>query len=94
MSLELTLGLAFGIGSVTAIIIYFGRRAHRRQAATGREELPGKTAIVKVALNPEGTVFHKGELWTAVLDSGQAEPGEEVTITKYDNMKLYVTKKQ
>ncbi|GAG31942.1 unnamed protein product, partial [marine sediment metagenome] len=34
--------------------------AHRRQAKTGREELVGKTALVKQALEPEGTVFFKG----------------------------------
>jgi len=46
-------------------------RAHRRQAYTGREELIGKTAIVKVALEPEGTVFFKGERWTAISEKGQ-----------------------
>ncbi len=67
--------------------------AHRRQATTGREELLGKTAVVRTALNPEGTVLHEGEIWAAVLDKGQAEPGEEVIITKYEGLKLYVTKK-
>jgi len=77
--------LAFVINRVVA--------AHRRQATTGREELLGKTAVVRTALNPEGTVLHEGEIWTAVLDKGQAEPGEGVIITKYEGLKLYVTKK-
>ena len=68
-------------------------RAHRRQASTGREELVGKTAVVKVALEPEGTVLFKGERWTAVLEKGRVKPGEEVIITKVDGLKLYVTKK-
>ena len=67
--------------------------AHRRQAKTGREELVGKTALVKVALDPEGTVFFKGERWTAISDSSRVEPGEEVIITKVDGLMLYVTKK-
>ena len=67
--------------------------AHRRQATTGREELPGKTAIVRTTLNPEGTVLHEGELWTAILDQGRAEPKEEVIIERFDGLKLYVTKK-
>jgi membrane protein implicated in regulation of membrane protease activity len=33
------------------------------------------------------------ELWTAVIDSGTAEPEEEVTITRVDGLKLTVTKK-
>jgi membrane protein implicated in regulation of membrane protease activity len=86
-------GIAIGVGSVVAVIIYYVVRAHRRQATTGREELPGKTAIVKVALEPEGTILHQGELWTAILDEGKAKPGEEVIITRFDGLKLYVTKK-
>jgi membrane-bound serine protease (ClpP class) len=87
-------GIAVGISSVVAVIIYHVIRAHRRQATTGREELPGKAAIVKVALEPEGTVLHEGELWTAILDEGKAKPGEEVIITRFDGLKLYVTKKK
>jgi len=77
--------LAFVVNRVVA--------AHRRQAATGREELLGKTATVRTALNPEGTVLHEGEIWTAVLDKGQAEPREEVIIKRFDGLKLYVSKK-
>ncbi len=92
--LPVIIGIAVGVGSVLAFIIYHAIRAHRRQPTTGREELVGKKAVVKVALEPEGTVLHQGELWTAVLDKGRAKPGEEVIITKFDGLKLYVTKKQ
>jgi membrane-bound serine protease (ClpP class) len=68
--------------------------AHKRQAATGREELPGKIAVVRSALNPEGTVFYEGEIWTAILDEGLAAPKEEVIINRFDNLKLYVSKKE
>ena len=67
--------------------------AHRRQAKTGREELVGKTAIVKQALEPEGTIFFKGERWTAISEKGRVKPGEEVIITKVDGLILHVTKK-
>jgi membrane-bound serine protease (ClpP class) len=67
---------------------------HRKQASTGREELIGKTATVKVALKPEGMVFYKGERWDAVSEDGEVEEGEEVIIKKMDGLKLYVTKKQ
>ena len=69
-------------------------RAHRHQATTGREELVGKTAEVKVALEPEGTVFFKGERWMAISEKGRVEPGEKVIITKVDGLTLYVTKKE
>ncbi|MBM2825807.1 MAG: hypothetical protein HW402_1471 [Dehalococcoidales bacterium] len=81
---------------ITAFFVFVVSRviaAHRRQATTGKEELIGKTATVRVALNPEGMVLFKGELWTAVSETGPVEPGEEVTITRVDGLKLYVNKK-
>ena len=77
--------LAFAITRVIAI--------HHHQAYTGKEDLTGKTAVVKEALAPEGMVFFKGELWTAISEEGRIEPGEEITICKVDGLKLYVTKK-
>jgi membrane-bound serine protease (ClpP class) len=84
--------VAITIAGMLAFVINRVMAAHRRQAATGREELVGKTAVVRTALTPEGSVFHEGEIWTAELDTGQAEPGEEVIITKSEGLKLYVTK--
>ncbi len=75
-----------------AVAIIWGIRAHRQQASAGREELVGKTAEVKTALEPKGIVFIEGERWTAILDKGRVEPGEEVIITKVDGLKLWVTK--
>jgi membrane-bound serine protease (ClpP class) len=81
--------VAFFVFAIQRII-----RAHRRQAYTGREELVGKTAVVKVALEPEGMVLFKGERWAAVSEKGWVKPGEEVIITKVDGLKLYVVKKE
>ena len=36
--------------------------------------------------------MYHGELWTAVIDEGEAEPGEEVIINKTDGLKLIVSK--
>ena len=82
------------IAGLFALVINRAISAHRKQAKTGREELIGKTALVKVTLDPEGTVFYKGELWAATSDTGRIEPGEEVSITKVDGLMLYVTRKQ
>ena len=81
--------IAFLVFAINRII-----RAHRRQASVGKEELIGKIAVVKVALEPEGTVFFKGERWAAISEKGRVEPEEEVIITKVDGLKLYVTKKE
>jgi membrane-bound serine protease (ClpP class) len=82
------------IAASTGLVMSRIIRTFRRQPSTGREELIGKTALVKTTLTPEGIVLVKGERWTAASEAGQVEPGEEVIINKIDNLKLYVTKKQ
>jgi membrane-bound serine protease (ClpP class) len=80
------------IGGFFAFIVNRVISAHRRQAKTGREELIGKRARVKVALEPEGTVFLKGERWTAISETGSVKPGEEVIVTGVDGLTLKVTR--
>ena len=82
------------ITALLAFVINRVIRAHRRQASTGQEELTGKTALVKAALDPEGVVLFKGERWTAVSEEGRVEAGETVIISRVDSLRLYVTKKQ
>jgi membrane-bound serine protease (ClpP class) len=86
--------MAAVVAAVFAFVITRIVGAHRRQAYTGREELVGKTAVAKSALEPEGIVLFKGERWTATVEKGKVKPGEEVTITRVDGLKLYVTKKR
>jgi membrane-bound serine protease (ClpP class) len=82
--------LAGGMG----FIAYRAVQIHRKQATTGREELIGKTAMVREALAPQGTIFFKGELWTAVSEEGEIKTGEEVSIKRLDGLTLYVTRKK
>jgi len=79
------------IAAFLVITIIWGIRAHHHQVSAGREGLVGKTAEVKTFMNPKGTVLIQGELWAAILDGGQAEPGNEVVITKVDRLKVWVT---
>lgn len=80
---------------VLAFIIHRAITAHRRQARTGREELVGKSALVKVALKPEGTVFFKGERWKAISEDTEIiKSGEEVVIDRVDGLTLYVSRKK
>ena len=82
------------VAGVMAFIIHRAISAHRKQARTGREELIGKTAVVKAALKPEGTVFLKGERWAAISETGDIKTGEEVVIDSVDGLLLHVSKKQ
>ena len=53
----------------------------------------GKTAVAQTALNPKGTVLAEGEIWAAIAEEGEIEPGEEVIITKVEGLKLRVVRK-
>ena len=85
--------VAIAIAAFLVIAIVWGIRAHRRRVSAGREDLIGRTAEVKTALNPKGTVLIEGELWMAVSEDGQAKPGDEVVITKVDRLTVWVTLK-
>jgi len=85
--------IVIGIAAFLAVAIIWGIRAHRYRIGAGREELIGKTAEVKIALKPKGVVFVEGERWTAISEEGRVEPDEEVTITRVEGLKLWVTKK-
>ena len=74
------------------IAIIWGVKAHRNRIGAGREELVGRTAEVETALEPKGMVLVDGEHWTAVIENGNAQPEEEVTITRVEGLKLIVTK--
>ncbi|HEY40316.1 MAG TPA: nodulation protein NfeD, partial [Dehalococcoidia bacterium] len=82
--------IAFIIAAAIGFIITRVVVSHRRQPATGWEELIGKTAVVKAALTPEGMVLYKGERWTAVSEEGRIELDEKVVIDRVDSLKLYV----
>ena len=94
VDLWLIVVVAICIIAFVALVINRGIRAHRRQASAGREDLVGKTAEVKIALKPKGTVSVQGERWTAISETGRVEPEEEVIITKINGLKLYVIKKE
>ena len=84
--------VAIAIAAFLVVTIVLVIRAHHRRVSAGREDLIGKTAEVKTALNPKGTVLIEGEHWMAVSEDGQMEPGEEVVITKVDRLTVWVTK--
>ncbi len=90
--LIVTLVIVF-IGFLIFVII-LGTRAHRLKISAGKEELIGMTAEATTVMEPKGTVLVLGERWSAILDKGRVEPGEEVTITKVEGLKLRVTKKE
>lgn len=90
--------LITGASLVTsAVLVFIANRvaaAQKSRVSTGREAAKGSIAVARTALNPEGMVFYQGELWKAMLDKGNATPGEEVVITSLEDLKLVVTKRK
>jgi membrane-bound serine protease (ClpP class) len=80
--------VAFVVFIVGAVV-----RGQKRRKATGAEGMIGKTAIAKTPLDPTGTVLAQGELWTAIAENDTISPGEEVTITRVEELRLWVTRR-
>lgn len=85
-------GVTIVLAAFIAFIVGAVVRGQRRRVATGAEGLVGRVAVAKTSLEPTGKVLVDGELWKAELDRGKVEPGEEVTITRVEGLKLFVTK--
>jgi membrane-bound serine protease (ClpP class) len=86
-------GVAAGVTAFAVFVIGAIVRGQRRRKITGSEGMIGEIAIAKTPLDPTGTVLAQGELWTATSDGGKVVPGEQVTISKVEGLKLRVTKK-
>jgi len=79
-------------GSFFAFAIAKVVQAQKRPAVTGWEGLIGQTAQARTELNPEGTVFLKGELWRAVVENGFVAAGETVRVVAMEGFRLRVVR--
>jgi len=92
VSLQLVVAVALCTGAFFAFVIAKVLGIHRRRPITGIEGLVGQLAVARSDLDPEGTVFLKGELWQAVVSEGAVRRGEQVEITEVSGFKLSVRK--
>jgi membrane-bound serine protease (ClpP class) len=86
------IAIVFAIAFII-FVIYAIVKGQKRKLSAGVEDMIGKEAVAQTTLDPKGTVMAEGELWTAIAEDSKIEPGEEVTITKVEGLKLWVTKK-
>lgn len=84
--------VAVCLAAFFAFIIYKLAALRKVKAQTGYEEIIGENVVVRQALEPEGTVFYRGELWNAVSQSGNVPVGATVTVKKIEGLKLFVEK--
>lgn len=91
---RISIGAVVSVALVTGLFFAFAvakvALAQRKPAVTGREGLIGELAHVRSALDDEGTVLVKGELWDAVAMDGPVESGECVEILAVDGFQLRV----
>ncbi len=82
-------------GGFFAFIVAKAIRAQRWQVTTGGEALIGATATARTDLDPQGTVFLKGEYWNAVLEGQEAtEAGSAVEVVAREGFRLRVRAKE
>ncbi|MDP2920184.1 MAG: nodulation protein NfeD [Dehalococcoidia bacterium] len=86
--------VAICVAAFFTFIIYKLTKLRQLKPQTGYEEMVDETVTVREALAPEGVIFYRGELWTAVSEEGRVEAGEAVIIKRVDGLKLFVTREK
>jgi membrane-bound serine protease (ClpP class) len=86
-----TLGIPAALALVFGFAVRKAVQARRAKPVTGREGLIGAIGTVKVALEPEGSVFVWGERWRAVSADGQPiAAGTQVKVITVEGLCLKV----
>ena len=90
VSISAIVGVALVTGLFFAFAMTKVMQIRRRPSVTGTEGLIGQLGEVRTALEPEGTVFVRGELWQAESLEGPIEKGERVEIAAVHGFRLQV----
>ena len=74
-------------------LFHFSRKARDIRVISRASQIVGQTGVVRTTLDPTGTVYLAGELWTAESESGETiESGETVVAAELDGVKLKVVR--
>ncbi len=90
VSIAAVVSVALVSGAFFAFAIAKVVQAQKKPAVTGKEGLIGLVAQARTELDPQGTVFVKGELWDATAVGGPIERGEPVEIVAVEGFRLRV----
>ena len=90
VSLPVILTMAAASVGFFVFAISYGIRAQLNKVSTGREGMVGLSGKARTALDPEGTVFVRGEYWNAHAPGGSIAKGEKVRVVEVDGMELTV----
>lgn len=78
---------AFGI--ITIFLAFLGMRTRKGKHLTGVESLVGEIGVSRTNIDPQGTVFVRGEYWQARSDHA-IPAGHRVRIERIDELVAYV----
>ena len=74
-------------------LFHFSRKARDIKVISRTSQIVGQTGVVRSTLDPTGTVYLAGELWTAESESGETiESGETVVAAELDGVTLKVVR--
>lgn len=85
----IALTAAILVGLVVLIVI-LAVRTHVRKPSTGQKGMVGLVGETHTDLAPEGTVYVRGEYWTAVAASGKIKKGTRIKVVDMEGMRLKV----
>lgn len=80
------------LGALLLVLLaWLGVHAQKARVATGAEEIVGRRGEARSALNREGTVCVRGELWRARARAGETiNAGEQVEVVAVEGLTLIV----
>lgn len=93
ISLVTIISTAMATAAFFFFVVAAGLKAQRRRPTTGREGLLGEKGIARSRLAPEGQIFVRGEIWSAISEE-VVEPGEKVVVDGVSGLKLKVKRVQ
>ena len=90
ISLSLIIGVAIFTILFFLLLITLVLKVHKSKVTTGREGEIGERGLTKTILDPEGQVFVRGELWTAISTDGKIDENEPIEVIKIKDLTLWV----
>jgi len=85
VSLPAVLAIAGTLAALMGLVAFKIVQVRKAPVVTGSSELLGYVGVVREALDPEGIVFVRGELWRGRTDGEPLEPGTPVRVERIDD---------
>jgi membrane-bound serine protease (ClpP class) len=90
VALPVVIAVAVAGVALALVLMRIAASVRRLPPALSLGQLMGARGTVRTALNPEGVVQVRGQLWSARVRSGQLEAGESIRVTGREGLVLDV----